>query len=479
MSIDDLSDGGARADEHQSFSFHRISLGLIIVLAVLASGLGVINANQGPRISSVEMNQQALIARSGQRVVVRVNQPLNDISLDQLEISPTTEVSEVTVDQNTVTLKFAPILDYATDYAVRIGVRSAVTGIEAKLDFTLSTPDIDILSLQRETVQDSNGLDQPDRILRSTFSGTTAPDTVFEGPRIQEYALLRDLLAVVTLGDDDTPKLTLTPPSGGAQTSVDLGAAKTIRELRAASTGDIFGYILDAGYRAVGPRNTLYLYDLTTAGGVPTPVVGFGGAPLSVLSWTFVPGTTSLVAQGEDNQLYLINPFADGDPTPLGQHDEIRGFIPGTASLVVANPLSGSIIDLKTGTTVVLDLPEPQVSEDLYPGKLIVLGQDSYVQQYAKVNLEVPGDELTSVLVYTGPTGSRELYRTSTPGSSIRDYCLSPNRQYLAVEIISNEGIPDNYPIVYGYSASSTIFVRLADGTSTRGISGFLPDWCR
>jgi hypothetical protein len=204
-------------------------------------------------------------------------------------------------------------------------------------------------------------------------------------------------------------------------------------------------------------------------------VTGFAQKPLSVIDWMFVPGTTSIVVQDEDLQLYLIDGLEGGDPTPLGWHAEMRGFIPGTLKLVVADPQSGSIIDLSAGTTTALSLPEPQMMPDYYPGKLVLLTDDSYVllnSTYA------PGASSTSVLVLTDSEGSRELFRTTTAGSGVRDFCLSPNGEFLAVEVVSGEGIADNYPGELGYSATSIYFVRIDDGTSNRGVNGFLPNWC-
>ncbi len=465
-----------RSDQRQRFQ--RISLGLIVVLAVIAGGLGAANAAQGPRLSSAEVNPHALITRAGQRLLLHTNQPLSGISPDQVQITPVVP-NDVTVDHNTVTIRFTTMLNYNTNYTVTINTRGAATGIAGRIEYAFSTPDVNVYSLLRDTSQDASGQDLPDRILRHSLAGPDSNEVVFEAPRIQEYLTLRDLLAVVALDQNDLPSLIVTSPSDGTQTLIRTPGARTIRKLHSANTGDLFGYILDGGYEASDDlRNTLFLYDLAQGTGVAKPVLGFGGNPLTVSDWTFVPGTTSIVVQGEDQQLYLIDPLASSEPTPLGRHAEMRGFVPGTVQLVVSDPLSDFIIDLAAGTTTALNLPQPQTSPDLYPGKLVMLTEDSYVQLNTEIKPNEPSTELTSALVLTDPSGSRELYRTASPGSPIRNFCLSPNGEYLAVEVTSGEGIPDNYPVVIGYSATSVYFVRLDDGTSNRGVNGFLPDWC-
>ncbi len=445
-------------------------------LAVVAGGLGLANAGQSPRLSSTEINTQALTTRAGQRVVLNINQPLSDSSPVLVSVSPDA-LTEVAVDENSVTIRFPEMLDYNTQYTITIEAESAATGIAGRIVYTFVTADVDVYSLLRDTREDKAGQDMPDKILKNKLSGNTEQEVAFEAPRIQGYVVLRDRLGVITLDSSDQPSLIIASPSDGIETPVDTTGARAIDKLQAADTGDLIGYIFeDVSGDANGLRSVLFLYDLTSDSGVPTPVTGFDGKPLPVMDWMFVPGTTSVVVQGADQQLFLIDPLAGGDLTPLGWHDEMRGFIPGTVKLVVADPLSGSIIDLAAGTTTILKLPEPQIDPGFYPGSLALLADDRYVLLSVTYATEESG---SSRLVRTDPDGSSEVFRTNSVGSRIRNFCVSPNGEFLAVEVISGEGVPDNYPNELGYSATSIYFVRLDDATSNRGVNGFLPNWCR
>jgi hypothetical protein len=447
-----------------------------VSLAVVAGGLGLANAGQSPRLSSTEINTQALTTRAGQRVVLNINQPLSDSSPVWVSVSPDA-LTEVAVDENSVTIRFPEMLDYNTQYTITIEAESAATGIAGRIVYTFVTADVDVYSLLRDTREDKAGQDMPDKILKNKLSGNTEQEVAFEAPRIQGYVVLRDRLGVITLDSSDQPSLIIASPSDGIETPVDTTGARAIDKLQAADTGDLIGYILeDVSGDANGLRSVLFLYDLTSDSGVPTPVTGFDGKPLTVMDWMFVPGTTSVVVQGADQQLFLIDPLAGGDLTPLGWHDEMRGFIPGTVKLVVADPLSGSIIDLAAGTTTILKLPEPQIDPGFYPGSLALLADDRYVLLSVTYATEESG---SSRLVRTDPDGSSEVFRTNSVGSRIRNFCVSPNGEFLAVEVISGEGVPDNYPNELGYSATSIYFVRLDDATSNRGVNGFLPNWCR
>jgi hypothetical protein len=470
----DLIPVGARKEQHKAF--RRVSTALIVSLAVMAGVLGFTNAIQAPRLSSAEINTQALTTRDGQRIVLNINQPLSDSRPVRMSISPDVP-TEFTVDENTVTIRFAEMLDYNTEYTITVEAESAATGITGHIVHSFVTADVDVYSLLRDTREDESGQDMPDKIMRNKLSGDAAQVVAFESPRIQGYVVVRDRLGVITLDPNNTPTVSLISPSNGTETPIDTAGATGIDKLQAADTGDLIGYILDEeSDDPNGLRSVLYLYDLAADSGVPTPVNGFDGKPLPVMDWMFVPGTTSVVAQAQDQQLYVIDPLKGNDPIPLGWHDEIRGFIPGTVKLVVANPQSGAIIDLAAGTTTTLALPEPQIPAGFYPGALELLAEDRYVLLNANFSSNEPG---SSRLVLTDSAGSKEIFRTNAAGSRIRNFCLSPNGEYLAVEVISAEGVADSYPNELGYSATSIYFVRLEDATSNRGVNGFLPNWCR
>jgi hypothetical protein len=183
------------------------------------------------------------------------------------------------------------------------------------------------------------------------------------------------------------------------------------------------------------------------------------------------------VVQAFDQSMLLIdttNP--DAAPVPLGEHAEMRGFLPGTLRLVVADPLSGGTIDLASGDTAPLELPDDGLDEFSYPGKIVVTADEAYVEVASH---PAPGEGFVldyEVLSVT-PDGVEVLFDPDA-GIPIRDICLSPNAQYLAVELQDPEGEPDNYPNVSGRTLSTTYFVDLETGAANRAIAGFASSWC-
>jgi hypothetical protein len=449
--------------------FQRTWLTVVAALAVAAAALGVASVTQGPRLSSAAFNAGAAVERSGQRLVLQADQPLVTVDADAVTVEPEAPV-ELSSEGARLTVRFTGMLRYATEYRVRVAVRSAATGAESRLDYRFATPDVATFSLVRHHPGDGG----TDRIVRHSLSGDTADATMLEAPRIQEYVPVGEAIAAVVLDESDVPSLVLVAPDG-TPTPVSVPPARGIRALGLASGGDLLGYLVEGEVTA--GTATLYVLDLTDASWVPFEVRGPAQTPLAALDWTFVPGTTSLVVQAIDQQLYLVDPVAGTEATPLGQHTELRGFLPGTLRIVVADPDRGAVIDLADGTTTELKLPVAEVPPGLYPDAFVLTSPASYVELYndpmgfAEVGAR-------SILYAVDATGTRELFRPATATSRIGTVCLSPNGQYLAVEVVPGDAVRDDYRSAPGWSGTTIYYVDAASGATSRGVTGMSADWC-
>ncbi|MCY7287937.1 MAG: hypothetical protein LH624_06715, partial [Cryobacterium sp.] len=137
----------------------------------------------------------------------------------------------------------------------------------------------------------------------------------------------------------------------------------------------------------------------------------------------------------------------------------------------------GSTIDLADGAVTTLDLASSLLDESAYPGKLVLLNEKG---RYARLFLQETGDinQLASLIAVTDAGDSSVAFIPASDSSRVRDFCVSPNGQYLAVETIPAAGLGDNYPTLPAFSGMTTSLVDLDRGTSSRSVSGFLPDWC-
>jgi hypothetical protein len=471
---------GARA-ERQWRRYRRTTVATIAALAVAAAGLGVAAVLRGPTLDSASVNTSAVIARDGQKLVLHADQPLDAIAPEQIHITPSTDVA-VTAAGNDVTIAFERLLDYGTEYSVLVDdVVGSSTGLTGSLEYRFETPDVPVHTLLRQGGAGERAAGQPeDQVLRSTLAGGTdaRSEVVFESPHISEYAVTDVGLAAIVADDAGTTTLEVVP-DGGSRATVPTPAGSRLQNLRASSTARLFGFSVNGGADPSGReyQSAVFVFDPLSSSGRAEEVTGFDGAPLPLVDWRFVPGTSSIVGQGVDEQLYLIDALGGSDPAPLGRHVELRDFLPGGLQLVVADVEGASTIDLATGDVTALPELEATIDPAAYPKKVVSLNEGVALRQYDDVDYSQANPFVGSVIVEIDETGTRELYRPPTEGSRVRDYCVSPNGQYLAVEVVPAGAIPDGYA-VSAYAGMTTYFVDVDTGESNRGVPGFLPDWC-
>ncbi|WBU37942.1 hypothetical protein [Homoserinibacter sp. YIM 151385] len=441
-----------------------IALGALLV-AVL--GLSAANSVRPPRVTGVELNGQAAIERTGQRLQLRLDQPVTALEASQVELVPAAPF-ELSQEGALLTLRLGAPLAPATEYRVELrGLHGTATGARGDADAGIRTPAASLVLLQR-------GPDG-DRVVRQEVGGETT--TLLEAPRLQEAAVSGRDVAAVELDAQDQGRVVIQSLDGEGRTAIELPDPGSATMLRGAGSSGMVGWTYSSapGVEPIVAR-LLYTYDTTDPAGVATPVEGLGGEPLSVLDWTFVPGTSSIVAQADDESMLLVDPSGQTPPTPLGAHSELRGFLPGTTSLVVADPDRGSVVDLASGETRTLELPDAELPVGTQRGRILALDETSYLELVAEVGDD--GLSPTTSIIRVDDAGTRQLYAPAAEGTRIAALCLDPGGHLLAVTTISAEGQPDGYPNLPGSTATTTIVLDAASGALLESTAGAEPSWC-
>ncbi len=343
-----------------------------------------------------------------------------------------------------------------------------------------------LYTLQRDTGKDNSGLKKPDTILGTSLSGSDQGTVIVSAPRIQEYAALPSALAVVTLNDDNTSSLEMVPLTGGPPTLVPLPSMGTVANLHAAGSKNLIGFTFTASSATGQYWKTLFVYDVGKPSAAPWAVQGIHG-PVTATDWRFVPGAATLVAQAEDQSMFLIDPLDSGKVSPLGTHAGILGF-PGTNELGVSDPglkvgidpPRYSTINLSNGALTPTTLagafvPDAASGVTTTASPPVVL--DGF-GQYAQVVRKFDAGKETSAVNLTDKNGSRVLYRPDAAWSRILDTCVSPAGDYLAVETAAPQYAGDQYPVLPEPTPMRTDLVELKSGTVLKSVPGFLPSWC-
>lgn len=457
--------------------FRRRLLGTIGALTVIATALGVAGFVQGPRLAEASIDVERVTRLADSRLVLALNQTVARVD-GELRVEPEA-AAELSVDGDALVVDFAEPLPYDQEFTVTVdGVVGEAQPTAVTVEHRFTTTDAPVYTLARRSTEG-----RPDVILRSTF-GERAPEIALEAPKLQAFAHAGNALVGVAVEDDGTNTLRVAGLGDETQT-VALAEPGVVRSIGGSTTHPLIAFIHDGATLPGGVEptylETLFTLDVSGANAAPEPVLGLDGAPLRVMDWRFVPGTTSLVVQDVEGGVFVIDALGLAPPTPLGSTAELRGFVPGTRLLVVADPDRGRIIDLESGAELANDLPVAELPDQAFPGDVVQL--DAAGRHVVSVLLlggdGGEGGELASesLLAMVDDAGTTVRYATG-PESQLLGYCVSPNGLNAAIETVGLDATFDAYPTDPSYVGRLTTVIDLASGDVLTTQPGGSSNWC-
>ncbi|TFC81011.1 hypothetical protein E3O45_01340 [Cryobacterium sp. TMS1-20-1] len=473
--------------------FRRALWLLVGGLVVACFTLVAVNLMSGPRLTSVDVDTTAVVSAANQRLVLATNRQLVEVTPDQVDIAPATDF-QVTTSGNSVVISFPQPLAYNTDYAVSVrGVTGAAVDRQSSFstEFSTSEPSLYYLSRAAPSVgADARALD---RILRTTV-GSTETSVAFATANIQEFVPMGTELAVVTVNDDLANALYRVDADGTAEV-LNLPGVGLVHDLQAAPGQSLVGFRFTSAADAAGPRydNVLFILDLRT--NASTPVADLNGDPLSVTTWGFMANRADIVAQQYDSTMLLINPIDQSGgnplenepeldpPVPLGQFANLTAFAPDGVRIAVSDRDGQYVLDLSQGTESAI-VPQSVAGTTRYTAELRFLAggdgdteTDRYVQRVAEFDPATGAVRQYLSLVAGGET--RTVYAPASALETIVGFEISPNDQYLAVQVVPNRDseLSDGYPENAQATDATTLFVNVATGELRRSVLGFDATW--
>src|SRR4029453_10823966 len=219
----------------------RLTAAVVIgALLVAAAGLTVVNTLQGPRLLDAQMNPGAAVEGAGERLVLRVDQTVAELTADQVSVTPRGPVDPISGGA-ALMLRFSDSLSYATTYEIVAKVQSATTGASSTLRYSFRTPDGGYYILQRPA---SNAeTDVPDQIVHHVIGSTEQQRVVVRQPRIDQYAVADPVIGVVTLDAADAGTLTVGPVDGSEPTQT-LADNADISQLKSSGPSGLLPSVL-------------------------------------------------------------------------------------------------------------------------------------------------------------------------------------------------------------------------------------------
>ncbi|GAB3606090.1 hypothetical protein GCM10027413_14990 [Conyzicola nivalis] len=436
----------------------------MVVLALLCAGFAALGYVQGPKLSSAQVDTEQVTTRSGQQLRLFANQPLAAVDPDDVTITPAAEFT-VTTSGAVVAVQFEQPLLYDARYVVEVdGVTSQFDDQGSTLSYEFTTGSQPLYYLDRgEAV---------DEIVR-TGARDVERTVVYSAPRIQEFALLGSTAAVSTDLGDGTSALSLVSFEDGGVEPLGLPVPGVIEKLHAADDGVTIGFAFSSADGAFD--NTLMTLNLDLGRDI-APVAGLDGAPLAVSNWFFLPGGVTLAAHNIGDESVLLVDTASGVVTPLGSYASLESLSTDGTRLGVTNafgPVVLSIADLSD----VEFAPSPIYGVAPLPGDFRLMRGSDLVQHVVLVDYEA--NVFENLLVADDGSSSRELLRTVDHAGSIGDFSVSPNDQFVAVEVVPNvaSSVSDGYPVDDRSTSVTTVIIDLSTGAQVKSVAGFALQW--
>jgi hypothetical protein len=410
-------------------SLRALVLGLIGVVVLLMA----LNFMQRPHIRRAEIDALAATKQSNQRLTLYANQPLGNISKQQVSIEPQASF-EVSNSNQAVIVQFNERLRYSSTY--RVSIKNVTNtyrrGATTSLNYSFKTTEPTLFYLHH-----ANGSlgalvesESPDEIVQTTLDGKEKA-TVFSSKRILDYVRSGNNLVVAAANDDKTHSLYRVDLQTKKTSKLPLPASGTVDKLEASPNQRLVGFSFTSNEKTGSRRyeNTLFNIDLASGEGIVYQLTGFVGKPLQVMDWRFAPDGTTVLAQLTDSSVLLVDTTGKHMPVPLGQFGTIENF-----------SFDGSKVALRArNTTIILDLINhtsttmPNEKDATYLMNIRLLANsEGYIKQTSRFE---QATKYQQRIALTKGSSEQELYEQTGFETTIPSFETSPNDQYAAIHL--------------------------------------------
>lgn len=460
----------------QSRRFRRGVIATVAILAVLCAAFVMLDNSQGPKLASASVDTSQVVRQADQQLRLFSNQTLARVTAPQITISPATPFTVQSQGQ-VIAVQFSRRLRYSQRYSVRVtGVTSNFQNQPSTMRYSFTTAAASIYYLDRANPAVPGQV--LDDIIRTGVHGS-AQKIIYSARHIQQFSVFPAALAVVTLNDDHTDSLSLVSIKNPTQVEhLILPTFGTIEKMQASPDAGILGFVFSSAGESADPEfsSDLMTVDLTAAHTV-VPVLGLDSKPLSVLDWSFLSGTTSVVAQASDQSVLLIDPKNPRGSTPLGIYSTFDGSGPDGKSIVVADGTSPIRYQISNGKTTRLKT-HPASDSNTYSGELQLVGDGTASVQQVAI-FDASTGRYTSSLIYQAGETTRILFGGKNYQGRINSFSVSPNGQYLAVDAVPDyaTSVSDGYYFDPQATSITTEFIDITTGEVMRSVAGFDESW--
>lgn len=455
-------------------------VGVLVGLGLIFLALGVL---QGPKLSSAQLDPARATEQSGQQLRLFANQPVDPVEESAVTVEPAVATS-VTVQGELIVVQFDERLRYDTEYTVRVeGVGAPSRPNTSTFEHSFTTAPASVLYLDR----DDSGVDE---ILRADVEGAGRGEVVHAAQGIQHFAPVERVLVVARDDGAGGSVLESVDARSGRIERLQLPPGVRVDRLIAPSAGTTVALVLSpAAAAAEGDDGELAAADapggvamrslaLVDIGGdrALQAIADLDGEPLTALDAWFLP-EGGLLVHTVDETLVQLDPAAPETILPIGAYPTVHGVSTDGSHVSAADSFGGVALDLATGEEERLN-PSLVEGEVAFGGEAALTATGLRVQKVAVADSET-GAFATVLVADDGGGVSRLLARTIDDRGSLGPVLLSPNDQYVAVEVTPDveAAVSDGRAVEARPTSVTLAIIDVATGQLVRTLEGFAPVW--
>lgn len=465
------AEAGRRLREQRELQRFRRTFWVVVgALGAIAAVFLVLGALQGPKLATAQVDPQRATEQSGQQLRMFANQPLSDVDASQVVVEPQTDVT-VTVQDDLLVVQFDERLRYDTVYTVTVtDVAARSRAAVSTFSHSFETAGASLLYLDRGETEDE--------ILRAEVSGTGRGEVVHAAPGIQDFAPVEGVLVVARdAGTGESVLESVLTETGDAET-VRLPDNARVDRIIAPQTGTLLGLVLTEVVEEGTPQFSSALAYVDLAGDREVRIVqGLDGEPVRALDAMFLPGGSTLLVHALDQSLLRIDLLSPELVLPVDQLPTVWNLSTDGTRVSGSDSFGGLFLDLESGEETRLN-PSLFEGEVVFGGETVLLSDERWVQKVAVPDAS-GGSFAIVVVVDDGSGASRQLARTIDDRGSIGALSVSPNDQYVAIEVTPSveDAEPDGRRVNPRPTSITLQIIDIETGALVRSLEGFAPVW--
>jgi len=403
--------------------YRRGFLGILVVFGLVIGFAGFSTLVQGPQLRGSSIDEATAITTAGVALTLRSDRALAQVPQSAVVVTPEAEFE---LDQSALELRvvFTHPLRSGTNYTVQVtDVKPRNLGAGTSWRSTFQTPQQDIVFVRAAGAETE---------LVRFFLDDSEPQVVYRAPGIVGFAEVGVVFAVHRQWEDQSILELVDPQSGGVD-RIALSPDDRLESIASASWGTSLLVTLDTTVDGQPLRGVVALLD-TVGQRIPEIVRGADGRPLRALKVQVSPVTGNVLVWLLDQSLIIYEPLT-GVAVPLGTAAELWGFNSLGTQAVFVDALGTVSVDIRTREET--RIPVGQLDGFPVFHEMTTLSPAGLSYQRVVVPGFAEGPDFVVVTVADEDGLHRRLVGNLTTPESIGTVALSPNGQYLAVEINS------------------------------------------